>query len=157
MYIYLSIRAWGVLARMLLNPDPSTLNLLNPDPSLDPRMGRVEQDLNCARSQVTRWSTWISPSRSLSLSHTPSRSHTLTFARSLCEQGGGSKTSSLRSQGPGSGSSVVKMDLPPPGRRKRNACLPPPLSRDFLIENLLVRIHLIIEMILVDRPCAMEV
>ena len=30
-------------------------------------------------------------------------------------------------------------------------------ERDFFINNLLVRIHLIIEMILVDRPCAMEV
>ena len=30
-------------------------------------------------------------------------------------------------------------------------------EREFLIDNLLVRIHLIIEMILVDRPCAMGV
>ena len=30
-------------------------------------------------------------------------------------------------------------------------------DRDFLIDNLLIRIHLIVEMILVDRPCAMEV
>ena len=30
-------------------------------------------------------------------------------------------------------------------------------ERDFFINNLLVRMHLIIEMILVDRPCAMEV
>ena len=30
-----------------------------------------------------------------------------------------------------------------------------PRERDFFIDNLLVRIHLIIEMILVDRPCAM--
>ena len=29
-------------------------------------------------------------------------------------------------------------------------------ERDFFIHNLLVRIHLIIEMILVDRPCAMR-
>ena len=28
-------------------------------------------------------------------------------------------------------------------------------EREFFIDNLLVRIHLIIEMILVDRPCAM--
>ena len=28
---------------------------------------------------------------------------------------------------------------------------------DFVIDNLLVRIHLIIEMIIVDRPCAMGV
>ena len=28
-------------------------------------------------------------------------------------------------------------------------------GREFFIDNLLVRIHLIIEMILVDRPCAM--
>ena len=27
---------------------------------------------------------------------------------------------------------------------------------EFFIDNLLVQIHLIIEMILVDRPCAME-
>ena len=32
----------------------------------------------------------------------------------------------------------------------------PALESEFLIDNLLVRIHLIIEMILVDRPCAME-
>ena len=30
-------------------------------------------------------------------------------------------------------------------------------EREFFIDNLLVRIHLIIEMILVDRPCAMAV
>ena len=30
-------------------------------------------------------------------------------------------------------------------------------EREFFIDNLLVRIHLIIEMILVDQPCAMEV
>jgi len=28
------------------------------------------------------------------------------------------------------------------------------MQREFFIDNLLVRIHLIIEMILVDRPCA---
>ena len=30
-------------------------------------------------------------------------------------------------------------------------------QREFFIDNLLVQIHLIIEMILVDRPCAIEV
>jgi len=30
-------------------------------------------------------------------------------------------------------------------------------EREFFIDNLLVRIHLIIEMILVDRPCTMGV
>ena len=30
-------------------------------------------------------------------------------------------------------------------------------QREFFIDNLLVRIHFIIEMILVDRPCAMGV
>ena len=30
-------------------------------------------------------------------------------------------------------------------------------EREFFIDNLLVRIHLIIEMILADRPCAMGV
>jgi len=30
-------------------------------------------------------------------------------------------------------------------------------EREFFIDNLLVRIHLIIEIILVDRPCAMGV
>ena len=30
-------------------------------------------------------------------------------------------------------------------------------GRDFFIHNLLVRIHVVIEMILVDRPCAMGV
>ena len=29
-------------------------------------------------------------------------------------------------------------------------------EKEFFIDNLLVRIHLIIEMILVDRPCAMQ-
>ena len=29
-------------------------------------------------------------------------------------------------------------------------------ERDFFIDNLLVRIHFIIVMILIDRPCAME-
>ena len=32
-----------------------------------------------------------------------------------------------------------------------------PRGRDFFIDNLLVQIHHIIYMILVDRPCAMEV
>ena len=32
-----------------------------------------------------------------------------------------------------------------------------PAERDFFIDNLLVRIHLIIEMILVDRLCTMGV
>ena len=32
-----------------------------------------------------------------------------------------------------------------------------PPEKDFFIDNLLVQIHLIIEMILVDRPCAMGV
>jgi len=32
-----------------------------------------------------------------------------------------------------------------------------PTEREFFIDNLLVRVHLIIEMILVDRPCAMGV
>jgi len=31
-----------------------------------------------------------------------------------------------------------------------------PREREYCIDNLLVRIHLIIEMILVDRPCAWE-
>jgi len=31
------------------------------------------------------------------------------------------------------------------------------LQREFFIDNLLIRIHFIIEMILVDRPCAMGV
>ena len=34
---------------------------------------------------------------------------------------------------------------------------PPPREREFFSDNLLVRIHLIIEMISVDRPCAMGV
>jgi len=32
-----------------------------------------------------------------------------------------------------------------------------PEEREFCIDNLLLRIHLIIEMVLVDRPCAMGV
>ena len=39
-----------------------------------------------------------------------------------------------------------------------NVSLPPwGAEIEFLIDNLLVRVHLIIEMILVDRPCAMGV
>jgi len=34
------------------------------------------------------------------------------------------------------------------------ACVFTPKEREFFIDNLLVKIHLIIEMILVDRPCA---
>ena len=37
------------------------------------------------------------------------------------------------------------------------ASMVPQREREFFIDNLLVRIHLIIEMILVDRPCAMGV
>ena len=37
------------------------------------------------------------------------------------------------------------------------AMLPCRSERDFFVDNLLVRIHLIIEMIPVDRPCAMGV
>jgi len=33
----------------------------------------------------------------------------------------------------------------------------PSVDREFFIDNLLVRIHFIIEMILVDRPCTMGV
>ena len=32
-----------------------------------------------------------------------------------------------------------------------------PREREFFIDDLLVRIHLIVEVILVDRPCAMRV
>ena len=32
-----------------------------------------------------------------------------------------------------------------------------PAKREFCIDNLLVRIHFIIQMILVDRPCAMGI
>ena len=31
------------------------------------------------------------------------------------------------------------------------------IEREFVIDNLLVRIHLIIDLVLVDRPCAMKV
>jgi len=37
------------------------------------------------------------------------------------------------------------------------ACRAAPREREFSIDNLLVRIHFIVEMILVDRPCAMRV
>ena len=42
-----------------------------------------------------------------------------------------------------------------PRRRARQTTLRSERERDFLIDNLLVRIHLIIEMILVDRPFAL--
>ena len=35
--------------------------------------------------------------------------------------------------------------------------IPPQVEREFFIDNLLVRIHFIIEMILVGRPCAMRI
>ena len=38
-----------------------------------------------------------------------------------------------------------------------DACAFPERKREIFIDNLLVRVHLIIEMILVDRPCAMGV
>ena len=38
-----------------------------------------------------------------------------------------------------------------------SVCPPPHRDREFFIDKPLVRIHLIIEMILVDRPCAMGV
>ena len=37
------------------------------------------------------------------------------------------------------------------------ACASAQVSREFLIDNLLVRIHSIVEMMLVDRPCAMGI
>jgi hypothetical protein len=44
---------------------------------------------------------------------------------------------------------------------ERHTCrvmnLADPREREFFIDNLLVRIHLIIEIILVDRPCAVGV
>ena len=41
-----------------------------------------------------------------------------------------------------------------PSASQKSAC---PREREFFIDNLLVRIHLIIEMIFGDRPCAMGV
>ena len=55
---------------------------------------------------------------------------------SLTKMCGGSESGSYRSRAPS---------------RTRD------LQRDSFIDNLLVRIHLIIEMILVDRPCAIGV
>ena len=37
------------------------------------------------------------------------------------------------------------------------ACVVVSLHREFFIDHLLVRIHFLVEMIVVDRPCAMEV
>ena len=61
------------------------------------------------------------------------------------------------------GSGVIKKKKNPT-HQGSNVCCPehePPetggAEREFFIDNLLVRIHLIIEMILVDRPCAMGV
>ena len=45
----------------------------------------------------------------------------------------------------------------PAGSRGASPALAPPGEREFFIDNLLIRIHLIIEMILVDRPCAMGI
>ena len=43
-------------------------------------------------------------------------------------------------------------------KKKNEVPRPPGIpEREFFIDNLLVPIHLIIEMILVDRPCAMGV
>jgi hypothetical protein len=44
--------------------------------------------------------------------------------------------------------------LSPPPRSTPRSGAP---EREFFINNLLVRIHLIIEMVLVDRPCVMSV
>jgi len=53
----------------------------------------------------------------------------------------------------------LRLDLPPPRVQTefRKTTESVPRERDFFIDNLLVRIHLIVEMILVDRPCAMVV
>jgi len=40
---------------------------------------------------------------------------------------------------------------------QRNRCLRANPEREFFIGNLLVRIHLIMQMIVVDRPCAIGV
>ena len=47
--------------------------------------------------------------------------------------------------------------FPAPVRGSCEASSPAHTEREIFIDNLLVRIHLIIEMILVDRPCAMGV
>ena len=39
--------------------------------------------------------------------------------------------------------------------RVQRVCASSGPKREFFVDNILVRIHLIIEMILVDRPCAM--
>ena len=44
-----------------------------------------------------------------------------------------------------------------PGAHTPDKIMVAVVEREFLVDNLLVRIHLIIEMILVDRPCAMGV
>ena len=45
----------------------------------------------------------------------------------------------------------------PQDRAPGRLCGNPYREKEFFIDNLLVRIHLIIEMVLVDRPCAIGV
>ena len=46
---------------------------------------------------------------------------------------------------------------PPPQQTSSLASPGGQTERDFIVDNLLVRIHLMIEKILVDRPCAVGV
>ena len=43
------------------------------------------------------------------------------------------------------------------GHEMSHGCAFLPREREFFIDNLLVRIHFTVEMLLVDRPCAMGV
>ena len=52
------------------------------------------------------------------------------------------------------GVGIAHVVIVPPQERLIHLC---GSEREFFIVNLLVQIHLSIEMILVDRPCAMEV
>ena len=51
---------------------------------------------------------------------------------------------------------AVAEEAPKLFRKFLDPLVPLLLEREFFIDTLLVRIHLIIEMILVDRPCAMD-
>ena len=56
----------------------------------------------------------------------------------------------------GWGLGVSRASSPTPTPSSRSRCTPPDGEKWFFNDNLLVRIRSIIEMILVDRPCAME-
>jgi len=77
----------------------------------------------------------------------------LTFAKLLLNhfKGEGAYTCEEQSAKPSSNSALETLNTSNDVRTWH------PAEREIFIDNLLVRVHLIIEMILVDRPCSMGV